>query len=245
MIDILADSPGFIAATVARGEDAHADKPYSGFNICPYICDEPAHIIQCRNALAIELGIGPERIVMPRQTHSSNVRIIDGPIKTESLQHIDALVTCCRNLAIGVNTADCVPVLLIDEVAGVIGTAHSGWRGTIAGIVNATIESMRRLGAIPHRMLAFIGPCIHRCCFETGREVADLFAPEFVFEYAAGKPHVDLPAAVTRQLTDAGLPLANISEFPACTRCHPLKYCSARASGFDSARTFTFIMLKN
>lgn len=245
MIAVLADTPHFIAATVPRGADATEGKPYSGFNICPYTCDEPTHINQCRNALALKLGIGPERIVMPRQTHSANVRIVDGPADISSLEHIDAIVTCCRQLAIGVNTADCVPVLLIDEEAGVIGAAHSGWRGTVAGIVPATIESMRGLGATPRSMRAFIGPCIHQCCFETGREVADLFPAEFVLEYPADNPHVDLPGAVTRQLTDAGIPLANISEFPGCTRCHPLKYCSARASGFDSARTFTFIMLKN
>lgn len=79
MIAVLADTPHFIAATVPRGADAAEGKPYSGFNICPYISDDAAHISRCRQALAEELGIETERIVMPLQTHSANVSIVGGP----------------------------------------------------------------------------------------------------------------------------------------------------------------------
>lgn len=245
MIDILAESPRFVAATIPRGAEAVEGNPYSGFNICPYTCDNPSHINQCRLALADELSISPEQIVMPRQTHSPNVKIIDGPAEIDTLQHIDALVTGCRNIAIGINTADCVPVLLIDENAGVIAAVHSGWRGTVANIVSDTIDSMHTLGALPQRIRAFIGPCIHQCCFETDRDVADLFLAEFVLEYTSAKPHVDLPGAVVGQLADAGVCRSNIAQSPCCSRCNPLKYCSARASGIDSARTFSFILLKS
>ncbi len=245
VIDILAESPRFVAATISRGAEAVAGNPYSGFNICPYTCDDTSHINQCRLALADELGISPEQIVMPRQTHSPNVKIIDGPAEIDTLLHIDALVTSCRNIAIGINTADCVPVLLIDETAGAIAAVHSGWRGTVANIVSNTIDSMQALGALPQRIRAFIGPCIHQCCFETGRDVTDLFPAEFVFENKSAKPHVDLPGAVVRQLADAGVCRTNIAESPCCSRCNPMKYCSARASGVDSARTFSFILLKN
>ena len=245
MIAVLADTPHFIAETVPRGADAAEGKPYSGFNICPYISDDAAHISRCRQALAEELGIETERIVMPLQTHSANVSIVGGPTDIKSLEHVDALVTRCRCLAIGVNTADCVPVLLADEEAGVIAAVHSGWRGTVAGIVPEAVRTMQTLGATPLRIKAFIGPCIHQCCFETGREVADLFPADLVLEYGEGNPHVDLPGAVIRQLADAGLPVDNITEYPVCSRCNPLEYCSARGAGFDSARTFSFIMLKD
>ena len=244
MIDILADTSRYMAATTPRGTDAVANLPYSGFNICPYTNDDSAHVSQCKLSLASELGIDARYIVMPRQTHSSNVAIVDEPTDIKTLQYIDGLVTRTPGLIIGVNTADCVPVLLVDDVEGVIAAVHSGWRGTVARIVSKAIESMQSLGALPHRMHAYIGPCIHQCCFETGPDVAALFPTEFVLEYESANPHVDLPGTIVRQLTDAGISRTNIYEFPVCSRCKPMDYCSARAMGVDSARTFSFIMLK-
>lgn len=235
-------APGVKAYFTSRGDVAYS--PYSGFNICHYTGDDPESVARCREMLADRTGISVEAIVVPRQTHSVNCRIIDSlPVDTCDIENVDALVTKLHGVALGVSTADCVPVLLADEKNGVVAAAHAGWRGALGGIVGITLRRMAELGADPHSVKAVIGPCICKDCFEVGEEVAGLFPDDCVIRSTGCKPHVDLPGYVADQLVAGGVAKSSVIMPWACTRCEPDRYFSARALGINSGRNFSMISL--
>lgn len=230
-----------VAGTTMRGTEACAEDAYSGFSLCHYTGDLPEHWRQCKAGLARELGVGIEKIIVPRQTHSTVCKeVVDG---SENLDGVDAVVTRQNGMVVGVNTADCVPVLLADLKNGVIGASHAGWRGAVKGVVEKTVKKMTELGAEPSDMQAWIGPCICRDCFEVGDEVAAQFPEEVVIRNQGAKPQVDLRAYVASRLQASGIGSMNITISPECTRCTPMRYFSARALGIKSGRNYSFIML--
>lgn len=215
--------------------------PYDGFSICHYTGDDPAHVSACREQLAAELGVAPQRLVVPRQTHSLRIAVV-GPTTTEAdLEGVDALVTDLPGVALCISTADCAPVVIADPAAGVIAACHSGWRGTVGGIAVLTVGRMTELGADPRRMVAAIGPTICTGCFEVGEEVASQFDERFV-DRSHTKPHVDLSACIASQLEATGIPRETIATACACSRCNPADYFSARRLGVASGRTATVIL---
>lgn len=231
---------GIRAVYTLRGE-VDASDPYSGFNMCHYVGDSPYHVERSRARFAEAMGVSPLRIVVPRQTHSVNaVTVCELPAEPED---VDGVVTSLRGTLIGVSTADCVPVVLADTQAGVIGALHAGWRGALAGIVERTVAEMERNGAEPSRIIAAMGPCICGACFEVGEEVACRFPDETVIRTLGERPHVDLPAYVARELERCSLRRDAIAPPPACSRCRPQQLFSARALGAASGRIFTAIML--
>lgn len=224
---------------------------YDGFNACHYTGDDPVHVDSCRRELMRSVD-GIECLVIPRQTHSLNVAVIDRE-PAVPLVDVDAVVTASRGIAIAVNTADCVPVLLADPDAGVVAAVHSGWRGTVGHIVLEALDAMVRLGAVPGRVRAVMGPSICTGCFEVGAEVAVEFEKAFplvagVVVYGADtatRPHVGLREAIRHDLEQAGLPAGNIDSVSSpCSRCNPVEWWSARRLGVDSGRTLSLIMLK-
>lgn len=235
----LIDSAGITAFSTLRETDS-PDLHYAGFNTCDYTGDDARHIAECRAELARKLGIDLHSIYFPRQTHSVNVAVIDG--SDVDLEGVDALVTALPGVALAIHTADCVPIVLADPEAGVIGAAHSGWRGTVGNIAAKTVEAMTRLGAKPGRVVAAMGPCICADCFEVGEEVAEKFEGMGCVLRTFERPHVDLPEAVALGLAAAGVPRRNIAMPPACSRCNPHDYFSARRLGINSGRTLTVIM---
>lgn len=224
-----------------------SEEPYSGFNVCHYTGDDPAHVAQCRRALAAHFALPAERVMIPRQTHSSDVAVITAlPAAPSELEGVDAVVTDMSDIMIGVNTADCVPVVLIDPVAGISGVAHAGWRGAVGGVVEATVGAMVRLGAHPSDIKAAMGPSICCDCFEVGHEVAERFDNDCVVMQPGQKPHVSLQKYVVKVLIGCGLQSDNIKKFDdsLCTRCHPDTFWSARKSGINSGRIYTFVVTK-
>jgi len=221
--------------------------PYSGFSLCHYTGDSPLHTAECRDSLCRHFGITAERVVVPRQTHSSNVAVITSlPVATADIEGVDALVTNLPDMIIGVNTADCVPVVLIDPVEAIYGVTHAGWRGAVGGVVEATVTAMVRLGSNPADIRAAMGPSICVGCFEVGPEVAQHFAPDYVSHEYGEKPHVSLHKHIFNILSYCGLQASNITPFDRtlCTRCHPDTYWSARRMGVNSGRLYTFIVTK-
>ena len=240
---------GIEAFTTLRG-DAVAGDNYSSFNICNYTGDSLNHIAACRRLLCQELGIADSDLILPRQTHSSLVATITAESRHEAnLEGIDALVTDLPNVAIGVNTADCVPIVLADSEAGVLGVAHAGWKGSKDRIACRTVEAMCQLGANPQRIMAAVGAAICQDCFEVGDEVLQQFIeagfdPAIIAKRnpATGKAHIDLPLVNRLNLVQSGVPDANIALSHRCTRCQPLRYFSARRIGIHSGRIFTGII---
>lgn len=243
---VMHDSDTVFAATTYRGEEADTNKPYSGFSICHYTSDNPGHYMKCLDALASYLGTDINHIIVPRQTHTTNVHTVTAcDIGLRNPDDCDAVVTSCAGVTIGVNTADCVPMLLYDETAGVIGAAHAGWRGAIGGIISNTLAAMEKAGAKPEQVHAIICPAICVDCFEVGEEVAECFPSAFVKREYGTRPHVNLPGYVIWCLENAGLLPANIISDGTCTRCNPDRFFSARAAGIQSGRNFSFIRLKH
>ncbi|MEM9725313.1 MAG: peptidoglycan editing factor PgeF [Pseudomonadota bacterium] len=171
------------------------------------------------------------------QIHSAKVARVTADIPREGAPQADALVTDRPGLAIGVLTADCAPVLLEDAEAGVVGAAHAGWRGALAGVVEATVDAMADLGAQPGRMTARIGPCIGPQAYEVGPEFFEAFREQDqgaadiadFFTAAAkdsGKRRFDLPAYVLDRLRRAAV--ADRAWIGLCTYADEARFFSNR-----------------
>ncbi len=174
--------------------------------------DDCVSVTENRARVARHLECAAGDVQTVHQVHSPTALVVDRLMPREELPKADALVTATRGLAVGVLTADCAPVLLADSPAGVVGVAHAGWRGALAGVVEAAIDAMARLGARRERIRAAIGPSIGAKSYEVGPE----FEAEFLkvdpenarFFRRSGRnarPHFDLPAFVAHRLNRAGI----------------------------------------
>ncbi len=148
-------------------------------------------------------------------------------------------MTRLSGVALVVQTADCVPVLLASDRA--IGAVHAGWRGADAGVVSAAADAFLGLvgGAGPVR--AWLGPSIGACCYEVGAEVATRFSAEFTRPSRADKSLLDLAAVVRRRLEEAGIPAENVSARGACTMCGGERYASYRRDRENAGRMIALI----
>lgn len=236
-----------VTAFSTERDASDACNPYSGFSACDYTRGNPDEVAACRDRVMAELpGVG--RLVIPRQTHSLNVALIDsaGPA---DLDGVDGLVTALPGIALAVNTADCVPVLMADDHAGVIAAVHSGWRGTAGHIAAAALDVMELAGASRRHVRVVMGPSICTRCFEVGEEVAEEFRccrPDadgdiIYYNEQTGRPHINLRRAIERDLLDAGVVPDAIDTSAPCSRCNWRQWWSARRLGIDSGRTLSLI----
>lgn len=148
---------------------------FAGLNAGLGSDDDPARVAENRRRIAGWLGAAPDALSGCHQVHSANVVTIDGPIPAADRPKADALVTATPALPISVLTADCAPVLFADADAGVIGAAHAGWKGALAGVLDNTVAAMEALGAGRDRIRAVIGPTISQANYEVGPEFRDRF----------------------------------------------------------------------
>lgn len=154
---------------------------YAGLNVGLGSNDARDAVGENRHRVAAALGVPDEALTTVHQVHSPDVVTITQPHRPADAPRADALVTCRPGLALGVLTADCVPVLFSDGEAGVIGAAHAGWKGAFTGVLEATVDAMGTLGARVGRVVAGIGPHIGRDSYEVGPEFLERFieqAPE-------------------------------------------------------------------
>jgi YfiH family protein len=194
---------------------------YASLNCGPGSGDEAAAVRENRARVAAHLGAGG--LISAHQVHGAEALIVDGPWPAEmGRPRADALVTATRGLALGVQTADCAPILLCEPRAGVIAAAHAGWRGALAGILEAAVAAMEGLGAQRRRIAATVGPSIGPDAYEVGPE----FEAEFLRRDAASgaffqrgdagvRPRFDLPGYVLHRLRRAGI--AGAGALAACT----------------------------
>lgn len=195
--------------------------------------DAPANVAENRARMAQALGVTAERLLTAYQIHSPTAVIAEAPWPGEARPQADAIVTRTRGLAIGVSSADCTPVLFADEQAQVIGAAHAGWRGALAGITDTTIAAMERLGAVRARIVAAIGPTIRQPSYEVGPELIAQFlaadaANERFFAPSGKTGHAvfDLPGYVAMRLAAAGV--VQVEDVGLCTYADPERFFSFR-----------------
>ncbi|MEE1819203.1 peptidoglycan editing factor PgeF [Streptomyces sp. SP18ES09] len=192
--------------------------PYEQLNLGGAVGDDPAAVLANRAAAAGALGLDPARVVWMNQVHGAGVAEVDGPWGDGEIPSVDALVTARPGLALAVLTADCVPVLLADPVAGVVSAAHAGRPGMVAGVVPAAVAAMVRLGADPARITARTGPAVCGRCYEVPEAMrAEVAAvePAAHAETSWGTPAVDVAAGVRAQLERLGV--RDIADARVCT----------------------------
>ncbi|MGW6519385.1 peptidoglycan editing factor PgeF [Streptomyces sp. NPDC054962] len=193
--------------------------PYEELNLGGAVGDDPDAVRVNRELAAKSLGLDPGLVVWMNQVHGNDVAEVDGPWTTGLTPPVDGLVTATRGLALAVLTADCVPVLLADPVAGVVAAAHAGRPGMVKGIVPAAIDAMESLGAVPSRIVARTGPAVCGRCYEVPEAMrAEVAAVESAAsaETSWGTPAVDVIAGVHAQLDRLGV--HDRERSPVCTR---------------------------
>ncbi|WP_053912603.1 peptidoglycan editing factor PgeF [Streptomyces sp. SCSIO 75703] len=193
--------------------------PHEELNLGGAVGDDPAAVLANRRLAAGALGLDAGRVVWMDQVHGADVAVVDGPWGDRPVPPADAVVTARRGLPLAVLTADCVPVLLADPVAGVAGAAHAGRPGMAAGVVPATVRAMTGLGADPARIVARTGPAVCGRCYEVPAAMRDEVAgtePAAYAETSWGTPAVDVCAGVHAQLERLGV--RDRTRSPVCTR---------------------------
>jgi polyphenol oxidase len=195
--------------------------------------DAPHNVAENRARMAAAVGVAPDRLLTCYQIHSPDVVVAVEPWAAQERPRADAIVTAVPGLAIAVSTADCGPVLFAEPQARVIGAAHAGWRGALAGVTDSTIAAMERLGAVRERIVAVLGPMIRQPNYETGADLRDRFvaaapANARFFRPAARAGHFmfDLAGYVAARLAAAGI--GTIEDVDACTYADEAQFFSYR-----------------
>jgi len=205
--------------------------------------DDPAAVLENYRRFCGAVGTDVNAAVLSKQVHETTVRVCTAAdagkgLFSERDYTADALVTDIKNLPLTVFSADCGIILLHDPVHQAIGAVHAGWRGCAAGIVEKTVQTMTAAyGSDPAELLAAIGPCIGRCCFETDSDVPDAMRAalgadaEPYLEVRGPKWHVDLAGLNRQWLLKAGLSPGHIDTCGLCTACRPDLFWSHRKMG--------------
>jgi polyphenol oxidase len=204
--------------------------PFESLNMSFNVGDSTEAVTSNRTRVADALAQPLTSWVLCRQVHGRRVadagRVEEGRGAADyrsALPRTDAMVTTEPGVSVAVLTADCVPVVLVEPTSPGLSVVHAGWRGVLAGVVEAAALRLRdRTRAPTSGMLAFVGPHIGICCMEVGEDVADLFAERFdtrcVTRSGAGT-HVDLDLAVDDQLASLGIRSENVFHADICTCC--------------------------
>jgi polyphenol oxidase len=208
---LLSAIPGLRHAFFTR-EGGVSDGIYQSLNGGIGSNDDPAKVSENRRRMAEAMGVEPTHFLSVHQTHSPDVMVATGPWQGTSRPLADAIVTRTEGLSIGATAADCGPILLVDPGARVIGAAHAGWKGALAGIVESTVEAMEKLGAERTGIVAAIGPLIRQHSYEVGDEFVERFleadaenALFFVPAAREGHAMFDLAGLIRMRLENAGV----------------------------------------
>lgn len=224
---------------------------FSSLNVSDREGDDAGSVRRNFGRIASAFGFSAGAFLRIRQVHGDGIRVLDQePPREGDPPEIDAVVTGRPAIALCIQTADCVPILLADPARRVIGAVHAGWKGTALKIAEKTADTfIRRFGSSPGDILALIGPAIGPCCYEVDSPV---------FEALAGHPRqesflaripdrqrwmLDLPLANRSQLLGRGIPSENIHSSGLCTSCRQDLFFSHRRERGQTGRQLSFIML--
>lgn len=242
--------------------------PFDSLNLARNVGDEPERVLENHRRLALAVGYEVDRLVEVTQVHGSLCLAVDGLARAGEIdvarvrrEEADALASARAGLALGVRTADCLPLLLADPETRSVAAVHAGWRGAVAGVVPAAIACLRAAPRVsPPSLLAAIGPHIRSASFEVGGEVQEAFERAFAGLEGAearasavarmgplvtrrdGRAHVSLATLVVAQLLGAGLRLERIDDVGGDTFAEPSTFHSYRRDGARSGRQLSVIV---
>ena len=207
--------------TAPNLQSTHGFSTRNSQNLSVRVGDDLETVLENRKRALEALKLVPKRTMLVKQTHSGDVlRVTPELLEDSGKLEADAMVSS-DSLALAIETADCYPILLEDRVAGVIGAAHAGWRGTVAGIARNTLEAMIELGADPTRVRAAIGPGICAKNYEVSPDLRDRFLeanfPKHIWSRENQNWHVDLAEANRWLLKHSGVPRESIWVSGACS----------------------------
>ncbi len=216
--------------------------PYGPMNIS-LTHDARENVIKNYELLCECVGIDTNHLVLSKQTHTNNVMVVDKSHRgtgytKESFQDIDGLITNQSGVALVTQYADCTPLIFCDPVKKVIATSHSGWRGTVQEIGKVTVLKMQEeFGCNPSDIIACIGPCISKCCYEVDTPVFDAFSKlhyldlnKIFTDKGGGKYWLDMVEANKQILLNAGIKPENMDISDLCTNCNADSLHSHRAT---------------
>ncbi len=221
--------------------------PFSSLNLSVSVGDDEQAVRENHDRLRRAAGIGG-RVATAHQVHGD--RVVDAQLReilapTSAQEGGADAVLALEDGAVGVRVADCVPILLHAERA--VAAVHSGWKGTRLRIAARAVRALQHAsGADPRQVLAAIGPCIGRCCYEVSPELAASFRAQFGPEAAddpakTPKPHLDLRHCVELALREAGVPEERIEQVEGCTSCDIGAFFSHRRDKGRTGRHLAFI----
>ncbi len=263
------EATGLVKAGISLRQGGISRSSYTSFNLASHVGDEPRAVARNRQIFLRRTGLtslfycyqihgncvvdvdresvaSEKSCVLPRDVPGDSrlplgrftANVTSGKIRVG-----DSLITARPGVGIGVFTADCVPVFIFDTVTPAIGIVHAGWRGTLAGIARNALMSMKsRFGTAMSNCLIHLGPSIQKCCYRVSPELL------FEFEKHFGKivrtaTHLSLQAVNALQLAESGVLSSSISVSPFCTACCTETFYSHRASGGQTGRMLSYIVL--
>ena len=208
---------------------------FSGRGVAPETVPSPTEHLARRFAKALSLPDLP--IVRATQVHGITASLVresppEGSVRDAG--NCDILATELEGVALVVQTADCVPIVLGGQRS--FGVVHAGWRGSASNAAAAGVAALAELGEEPARLRAFLGPSIGACCYEVGGEVAARFDGDFLRRLCDGRFRLDLRAVNRAQLEATGVRPEHILVHPACTKCGGPRFASYRRDGSASGR---------
>ena len=230
------EATGIVTAGVSLRHGGVSRAPYASLNLAEHVGDDPNAVAANRAILFQKTDLTELRYC--RQVHGTDV--IDAADHTQ-LSEADALITDQRGVALGIFTADCVPIFILDVATPAIGIAHAGWRGTFARIAVKTLAQMKtRFGTVAANCQIHLGPAIQKCCYTVSTELLTQFTDRFGTTVRNGT-NLDLQLANVNQLVDIGIPTTAISVSSFCTACRTDLFYSHRAENGQTGRMLSFI----
>lgn len=239
------DSTGLVKHGFSTRSGGASSEPYKSLNLSLNVEDSADSVLENRRRYSDALGIDFERIVVPDQVHSDNVRLVTAEDAgrgasdhSKAISQTDALITNSPGITLALHFADCCPVFLLDPTNKAVGMAHAGFKGTNSKIVSKTIDWMiSEFGTDPADIQAAIGPCICRSCYDVGEDVASMLYKSFegdervIKQSSTSKWRVDLKTANYLLLRQAGVPESRIAVNEECTSCNSSELYSYRREG--------------
>lgn len=244
-------APGFVTHAFCTRRGGVSTGPYSSLNLGFLAGDRVEDVRRNQTLVEEAFGIPDGRLMLMRQVHGDRIRVLngDGPLP-EGPPECDGLISDRPGVALGIRTADCVPIFFADRARRIIGAAHAGWRGTALGIAARMVETLAgRFSSHREDLLALIGPAIGPCCYQVDAPVFEAFsampgADLFLRPCKElGRWMLDLALANRLQIREAGVPSKNIFSAGLCTACRQDLFFSHRAGGGRAGRQINLLML--
>lgn len=250
----LLENNGFVNGCSCRINGV-SDVAAGTLNLALHVGDNPQLVVENRQSFAEVLGVDAAKFTTCQQVHGSKVvRVTEeligsGAVSFENtVADTDSLICNIPDVPLMLFYADCVPVLLADNVSGAVGLAHAGWRGTVAKIAQKTLDAMaEEFGTKAENVVAAIGPSIGRCCYEVDdfvRNQAAGYEEFFAPKELAGKYMLDLWGYNVKQLLEYGVLSENIAVAEVCTAHNSSLFCSYRAEKGNTGRMGVCLMAR-